>query len=111
MFLNDSYDPWYGDVLVYLQTQLFNPYLSRDEHRCIHHQAKNYLIIGNTLYHMWVDMVLCCCLVHEEVEHVLNDFHEKACGGHLSWSCHYPEDIACRILLAYDIQILYQYGS
>jgi hypothetical protein len=59
LFLIDSFDHWYGYVLVYLQTQWFNPQLSRDEHQCICHQAKNYLIIGDTLYRHGVDLVLC----------------------------------------------------
>jgi hypothetical protein len=53
LFLIDSFDPWYRDVLIYLQTQWFNPQLSQDECQCIHHQAKIYLIIGDTLISSW----------------------------------------------------------
>ena len=45
---------------------------------------KNYLIVDDTLYHRGVDSILCRCLTHEEVESMLNDFHDGACGGHLS---------------------------
>ena len=45
--------------------------------------AKNYLIIGDTLYHRGVEFVLRWCLTHEEAECVLNDSHSGACGGHL----------------------------
>jgi hypothetical protein len=58
---------------------------SKDEQRRIHHQEKNYLIIGDTLYHWGVDLILCHFLTHEEAKGVLNDFHNEACGGHLSW--------------------------
>lgn len=81
---SDSFDPWYGNVLVYFQTQRLNPQLSRDERQRIRHQAKNYFIIGDTLYRRKVDVVLRHCLVHEEAKHVLNDCHVGACGGHLS---------------------------
>jgi hypothetical protein len=57
---------------------------SRDEHRRIHHQAKNYLIIDDTLYRRGLDFILRRCLTHEEAVIVLNDFHTRACGGHLS---------------------------
>jgi hypothetical protein len=84
MFLISMSDPWYGDILLYLQTQRFHPSISRDERRRIRHHSKCYLIIGDTLYHRGIDTILRCCLTHEEVEQVLNDCHLGACGGHLS---------------------------
>jgi hypothetical protein len=50
----------------------------------IHHLAKNYLIITDTLYRRGVDSILHRCLTHEEAKVILNDFHGGACGGHLS---------------------------
>jgi hypothetical protein len=44
MFLITSSDPWYGDILIYLQTLKCPTFVSRDERRHIRHQAKNYLI-------------------------------------------------------------------
>jgi len=84
LFLIDSSDPWYGDIFVYLQNKCFCRQPSRDKHRCIIHHNKHYLIVYNTLYHQWVDLILCRCLIHEEDEHIFNDFHAKACGVHLS---------------------------
>ena len=49
---------------------------------CLH--AKNYLIIGDTLYRRGVDSILCRCLTHEEENTFLNDAHSGECGGHLS---------------------------
>ena len=55
------------------------------EERCkLRVHAKNYLIIGDTLYHRGVDSVLCRSLIHEEAKTVLNDADSGACGGHLS---------------------------
>jgi hypothetical protein len=45
IFLISSSDPWYGDILIYLQTLKLPQHLSRDDRRRICHQAKNYLII------------------------------------------------------------------
>jgi hypothetical protein len=82
LFLISMSDPWYGDILLYLQTQRFQPYISNEERRCIRHHSKRYLIIGDTLYHRGIDTILQCCLTHDEVERVLNDCHLGACGGH-----------------------------
>jgi hypothetical protein len=57
---------------------------SHDEHRRICHQAKNYLILDDTLYRRGVDYILRRCLTHEEAVVMLNDFHTRACGGHFS---------------------------
>eukprot|EP00253_Pinus_taeda_P008763 PITA_08763 len=84
LFLISLSDPWYGDILVYLQTQNLRPNTSLSEHQHTQYQAKEYLIIGNTLYHRGVNTVLRRFLTHEEVKSVLNDCHSGACGGHLS---------------------------
>jgi hypothetical protein len=75
IFLISSSDPWYGDILIYLQTLKLSQHLPRDDRRRIRHQAKNYLIIDDTLYHQGVDNILHRCLTHEEAESVLNDCH------------------------------------
>lgn len=51
-------NPFYGDILVYLQTHLFWPELSKDNRPCIHHKASQYLVVGDVLYHQSVDIVL-----------------------------------------------------
>ena len=84
IFLISTYDPWYGDILIYLQTLKYPVASSREERRKLRLHAKNYLIIGDTLYRRGVDSVLRRCLTHEEAEIVLNDSHSGACGGHLS---------------------------
>ena len=40
LFLISTIDPWYGDLIIYLQTQIFQPNISRDDCRCIRHHAK-----------------------------------------------------------------------
>jgi hypothetical protein len=84
LFLISMFDPWYGDILLYLQTQHFHPDISRDEHRRICQHSKRYLIINDTLYRCGIDTFLRHCLTHDEAERVLNDCHLGACGGHLS---------------------------
>jgi hypothetical protein len=84
MFLIASTNPWYGDILIYLQTLKFPTSASRDERQRIRHQAKNYLILDDTLYWRGVDCILHRCMTHEEAIIVLKDFHTGACGSHLS---------------------------
>jgi hypothetical protein len=83
LFLINTSNPWYGDILLYLQTQRFQPNISREEHRRIRHHSRCYIILGNTLYHRGIDTILRRCLIHKEAECVLNDCHLGACGGHL----------------------------
>jgi hypothetical protein len=82
MFLITSSDPWYRDILIYLQNLKCPTSASRGERRRICHQAKNYLILKDTLYRRGVDCILCRCLTHEEAVIMLNDCHTGACGGH-----------------------------
>jgi hypothetical protein len=84
MFLIASSNPWYGDILIYLYTLKFPTSSSCDERRRIRHQAKNYLILDDTLYQRGVDCILRRCLTHEEAIIVLNDCHTGAFGSHLS---------------------------
>ena len=71
IFLISTSDPWYGDILIYLQTLKYPTAYSREDRRKLRLHAKNYLIIGDTLYRRAVDSVLRHCLTHEEAEVVL----------------------------------------
>eukprot|EP00253_Pinus_taeda_P022601 PITA_22601 len=84
LFLISTLDPWYGDIIFYFQMSSFRPETSKDARRRIRHQAQPYRIIGDTLYRLGVDSILCQCLTFEEAERVLNDCHSGACGGHMS---------------------------
>jgi hypothetical protein len=83
-FLIISSDPWYGYIIIYLQTQTFHPDLSSFERRCIRYQAYQYIIIGDTLYRHGVDSIFRRCLTHEEAERALNDCHAGTCDGRMS---------------------------
>jgi len=86
IFLISTSDPWYGDILSYLQTQRFRPQLSSEDHRRIRHHVKDYLIVNDTLYRRGPDTILWRFLTHLSVEakRVLNDCHSGSCGCHLS---------------------------
>ena len=58
IFLVSTLDPWYGDIIIYLQTLKVPTHISQDERRWLRHIAKNYLIVDDTLYHHGVDSIL-----------------------------------------------------
>jgi len=84
LFLISTSDPWYGDILLYLQNQCFQPNISHEECHRIRYHSHHYLIIDDTLYRHGIDTILRRCLTHEEDECVLNECHLGAYGGHLS---------------------------
>jgi hypothetical protein len=57
LFLISTDDIWYGDIIIYLQTQTFRPELSSAERRRVRYQARNYIILGDTLYRRGIDSV------------------------------------------------------
>ena len=59
IFLISTLDPWYGDIIIYLQTLKFPTHLSRDEGRWLRHVSKNYLIVDNT----FVEIQACSRLI------------------------------------------------
>jgi hypothetical protein len=53
--------------------------------RCrIRYQARQYIILGDTLYRQGIDFVFQRCLMFDEAKKTLNDYHSRACGGHIS---------------------------
>lgn len=84
LFLISMSDPWYGDIIIYLQTQKYRPNTSHSEQRRTRYQEKDYMIIGDTLYCHGIDIVLRRCLTDKEAKKVLNDYHLGACGFYQS---------------------------
>ena len=62
MFLIKSFDPWYGDFIIYLQTQTFQPDTSHSKQQRIRYQAKDYLIVGDTIYCRGANTISRRCL-------------------------------------------------
>ena len=58
LFLISTVDPWYGDLIIYLQTQRFQPTISHEDRQRIRHHAKYYLILNDTLYRRGIDTIL-----------------------------------------------------
>jgi hypothetical protein len=84
LFLISTDDLWYVYIILYLQTQAFRPALSSTERCRIHYQARQYIILRDTLYRRGIDSIFWRCLMFDEAEKALNDFHSGTCGGHMS---------------------------
>jgi hypothetical protein len=81
LFLINSDDIWYRDIIIYLQAQIFRPNLSSIDRHRIRYQAHQYIILGDTLYRHGIDSIFQRCLTYDEVEKDLNDCHSRACGS------------------------------
>ena len=57
LFLISTDDLWYGDIIIYFQTQTFRPTLSSTYQCHICYQAREYIILGDTLYHRGINSV------------------------------------------------------
>jgi hypothetical protein len=57
LFLIISDDIWYRDIIIYLQNQTFQPDISSVDHHRIRYQARQYIIIGDNLYHRGIDSI------------------------------------------------------
>lgn len=84
LFLISTSNTWYGDNFLYLKTQTFRSDLVSSDRRCILYQARQYLILGDSLYCCGINSILRRCLTHEEEEITLNECHARACDEHMS---------------------------
>jgi hypothetical protein len=57
LFLSSSDDVWYKYIIIYLQTQNFRHDLSSTNRRRIWYQARQYIILGDTLYRHGIDSI------------------------------------------------------
>jgi hypothetical protein len=57
LFLISFNDLWCRDIIIYLQTQTFQPDLSSTDHHRIRYQARQYIILGDTLYRRGIDSI------------------------------------------------------
>jgi hypothetical protein len=85
LFLIDSSDPWYGDVLIYLQTQhVFNLNYQKMIVDVFTINPIHYLYCRRCSLSSWGRYGFASVFIHDEAERILNDYHSGACGGHLS---------------------------
>jgi hypothetical protein len=82
VFLNS---PWYADLVFVLQNLQAPPGLTKTRARFLKLKALKFCILEGNLY--WKDPagILLNCLLQDEADKVLQEFHAGECGGHMSW--------------------------
>jgi hypothetical protein len=82
VFLNS---PWYADLIFVLQNLQAPPGLTKTKARFLKLKALKFCILEGNLY--WKDPagILLNCLLKDEADKVLQEFHAGECGGHLNW--------------------------
>jgi hypothetical protein len=61
------------------------PELSKTKARFLKLKAKNFCIVNQSLYGKDPGGILLSCLLEEEVEKTVREFHKGDCGGHHYW--------------------------
>jgi hypothetical protein len=76
--------PWYADLIFVLHNLQAPPGLNKNKARFLKLKALKFCILEGNLY--WKDPggILLNCLLKDEADKVLKDFHAGDCGGHLT---------------------------
>ena len=75
--------PWYADITNVLLNLQVPPGLSRTKKRFLKMKASKFCILDNALFWKNHEGILLNCLIKEEADKVLKEFHAGDCGGHL----------------------------
>jgi hypothetical protein len=80
-----SSSAWYSEIVSYLLNLQCPSDLTSSKARTLKLHAVKYCIVDGKLY--WKDPLglLLGCLVENKIEKVINEFHERVCGGHHTW--------------------------
>jgi hypothetical protein len=62
------------------------PGLTKTKDRFLKLKAMKYCILNGNIYWKYVGGILLNCLLKDEDDKELQEFHEGDCGGHLSWN-------------------------
>jgi hypothetical protein len=77
--------PWYTYLIFVLHNLQAPPGLTKNKARFLKMKELKFCILEGNLY--WKDPggILLNCLLKDEFDKVLQEFHAGDCGGHLSW--------------------------
>jgi hypothetical protein len=77
--------PWYMDIIYVLRNLQAPPGLSKTKARFLKLKATKFCILDNSLY--WKDPggILLSCILEDDTEHAIREFHKGDCGGHHYW--------------------------
>jgi hypothetical protein len=82
VFSNSS---WYVDLIFVFHNLQAPPSLTKTKARLLKLKSLKYCILDGNIYWKDVGGILLNCLLKDDADKTLQDFHERDCGGHLSW--------------------------
>jgi hypothetical protein len=76
---------WYANIIFVLKNLQAPPKFSKTKARFLKLKATKFCIVNESLY--WKDPrgILLRCLLEEEEENTIREFHKGDCGGHHYW--------------------------
>lgn len=77
--------PWYADIIFVLQNLQAPPGLTRTKTRFLKMKSLKYCIIDNALFWKESHGILLNCLLKNEADKIMQEFHVGDCGGPLYW--------------------------
>jgi len=80
-----SLSPWYKDIVSYLQTLECPSHLNQAKATSLKLQETKYCIFYEKIYWKNPLGILLNCIVEEEIQGIINEFHKGICGGHHAW--------------------------
>jgi hypothetical protein len=80
-----STSPWYAHLIFVLHYLQYTPGLTKTKAIFLKLKSMKYCILNGNLY--WKDAggIILNCLLKDEADKSLQEFHEGDCGGHLNW--------------------------
>jgi hypothetical protein len=80
-----SNSPWYADLIFVIHNLQAPPGLTNTKAKFLKLKELKYCILDGNLYWKDVGGILLNCLLKDEVDKALQEFHEGDCGSHLIW--------------------------
>jgi len=77
--------PWYADISHVLLNPQAPPGLSRTKKRFLKMKASKFCILDGALFWKNHEGIPLNCLIKDEFDKILKEFHTGDCGGHLYW--------------------------
>ena len=85
VMLSFSTSHWYSDIIYVLQNVHEPIGLSKTRARSIKLKSAKFCILNEYLYWKYPRGVLLNCLLEDEAQLIMEEFHKGDCGGHHSW--------------------------
>jgi hypothetical protein len=77
--------PWYANIIYVLKNLQASPVLSKTKAKFLKLKETIFCIVNQSLYLKDLGGILLSCLLEEEVEMTIREFHKGDCGGHHYW--------------------------